>query len=79
MGAGRPDGFAFEVRGDEVVISHRGRRATVLRGERARAFLDEVGEDGGAAGQELMARVTGNYKHGNERQARDHPRNRRRS
>jgi len=26
--------------------------------------------------QELMARITGNYKRGNERIARDHPRNR---
>jgi hypothetical protein len=77
VGGGRPEGFTYEVRGDEVVIAHRGRRATVLRGERARAFLDEVGVDGGADGQELMARLTGNYKHGNERQARDHPRNRR--
>ena len=27
-------------------------------------------------GQQLMARVTGNYKRGNERVARQHPRNR---
>jgi hypothetical protein len=27
--------------------------------------------------QELMARVTGNYRRGNERASRDHPRNRR--
>lgn len=26
--------------------------------------------------QQLMARVTGNYKRGNERVAREHPRNR---
>jgi hypothetical protein len=44
-----------------------------LRGRRAQEFLDNVvsGDP-----QELMARVTGNYKHGNERQARIHPRNR---
>jgi hypothetical protein len=28
--------------------------------------------------QELMARITGNYRHGNERTAMNHPRNRRR-
>ncbi|MCR1981949.1 hypothetical protein NSA53_06780 [Cellulosimicrobium cellulans] len=70
---GRPEGFAFEVVGDEVVIYHHGRRATVLRGRTAQVFRDDA-----AAGdeQQLMARVTGNYKRGNERVAREHPRNR---
>ncbi len=70
-----PEGFEYARRGDaEVVISHHGRRAVVLRGDRARAFLEDV-ETHDA--QELMARLTGNYKRGNERQARAHPRNRR--
>jgi len=47
-----------------VVISHVGRRATVLRRRRAVDFLAEV-ELGG--GQELRARLTGNYRRGNER------------
>jgi len=71
-----PDGFEFTVdaHGD-VHITHRGRPATVLRGARAQAFLDDVGSDPADA-QELMARVTGNYRRGNERVAREHPRNR---
>lgn len=68
-----PDGFDYQVQGDSVVISHRGKAATVLRGNKARDFLDEV--DAGDA-QQLMARLTGNYRRGNERQARNHPRNR---
>jgi hypothetical protein len=69
-----PEGFAYEVRrGGEVVISHHGRRATVLRAPRAAEFVEEV-ESGD--GQQVMARWTGNYKHGNERTARQHPRNR---
>lgn len=70
--AGRPEGFEFEERDGEVVVTHQGRRATVLRGVRAQEFLEDV-----ASGdpQELMARVTGNYRRGNERQARQHPRN----
>jgi hypothetical protein len=72
MGA-RPEGFEFEQRGDEVIVFHRGTRATVLRGRRATDFLDDV-EIGDP--QELMARVTGSYRRGNERQARQHPRNR---
>ncbi|PYF98273.1 hypothetical protein SAMN05216184_11217 [Georgenia satyanarayanai] len=68
----RPTGFTYVTRGDDVVISHHGRVATTLRGRRAAEFLEDVeGEDP----QELMARLTGNYRRGNERQARQHPRN----
>lgn len=69
-----PNGFDYTVRGDgSVTITHHGRPASTLRGGRAAEFLAEV--DGGDE-QEVMARWTGNYRRGNERQARDHPRNR---
>ena len=74
MGIQTPEGFDFTERSDgSVVITHHGRTATVLRGRRAADFIEdaESGDD-----QELMARVTGNYKHGNERTAKNHPRNR---
>jgi short-subunit dehydrogenase involved in D-alanine esterification of teichoic acids len=67
--ANRPSGFAYEVLGNEVVITHHGRRATRLRGAKAQRFMAEV-EVGDA--QELMARLTGNYKRGNERTAKNH-------
>lgn len=70
-----PDGFEHVVRGDQVVISHHGRIATTLRGRRALAFLDDVESEDP---QQLMARLTGNYRRGNERQARNHPRSQRR-
>ena len=73
-----PEGFDHEVRGGEVVISHHGRRATVLRGNAAARFLAEVEDADESDGQELMARVTGNYRRGNERTAKNHPRNARR-
>ncbi|MCB5166852.1 hypothetical protein LG634_18635 [Streptomyces bambusae] len=69
----RPFGFTYEQRGDgSVVITHRGRAAGTLRGSRAEKFLAEV-----VAGDEqlVMARWTGAYKFGNERMARNHPRN----
>lgn len=70
----KPGGFEWtENNGGEVVITHNGRNATTLRGERADVFLAEVSE---GDPQELMARLTGNYKRGNERQAKNHPRNR---
>lgn len=73
MGA-PPQGFEYRVKGPgEVVIRHHGRHAATLRGERAERFLADV-ERGDP--QLVMARVTGNYKRGNERAARHHPRNR---
>lgn len=57
-----------------VVVTHNGTTATTLRGWRATEFLSDV--EGGADVQELLARLTGNYKRGNERTAANHPRNR---
>ncbi|GAA2289270.1 hypothetical protein OKJ48_44085 [Streptomyces kunmingensis] len=71
----RPQGFTYTERADgSVTISHAGRDAGVLRGARAEQFLAEV-TSGDA--QLVMARWTGNYRRGNERQARSHPRNQR--
>jgi hypothetical protein len=71
---GAAEGFTYEVRGNgTVAISHQGRLATTLRAQAAARFLAEV-ED--ADEQELMARGTGNYRRGNERTAKNHPRNR---
>jgi len=68
-----PEGFEFRVDGaDTVTVLHHGKVAARLRGGTAARFLDEV-ERGDA--QLLMARVTGNYRRGNERAARQHPRN----
>lgn len=72
--AGVPEGFTFRLRKNgEVEVLHLARVAVVLRGAAAARFLVDV--DHGDP-QELMARLTGNYRRGNERTARDHPRNR---
>ncbi|MCL3816941.1 hypothetical protein [Aeromicrobium wangtongii] len=71
---GSPGGFEYVSRADgSVIITHHGRVAARLRGGRAAEFLAEVEDDP----QLTMARWTGNYRHGNERVARQHPRNRR--
>lgn len=67
-----PSGFTYAQRGADVVIAHRGVTAVILRGRRAADFLARVGEQDP---QLLMARLTGNYRRGNERTARRHPRN----
>lgn len=67
--------FEYRVRKDgDVVIHHHGRQATVLRGAAATRFLADVARQDP---QLVMARVTGNYRRGNERTAAQHPRNRR--
>ena len=72
-------GFDFRVRkSGDVEITHNGRLAATLRGDAAQAFLADVESmDDEDEQQQLMARVTGNYKHGNERTAAEHPRNQR--
>lgn len=66
-----PEGFEFRRIGGDVLISHFGRRAATLRGAAALTFLAAV-ENGDP--QQLMARATGDYKHGNERAGKHHPR-----
>lgn len=60
-----PTGFAFiERKNGDVAISHNGLPAAVLRKAAAARFLRDVEA---RDPQEVMARVTGNYKRGNER------------
>ena len=66
---GTPDGFTFELRkSGDVVIRHFGRLATILRGKQAQRFVSEC-EAGDVDLQARMARLTGNYKRGNERRS----------
>ncbi len=58
-----------ERKGGTVVISHNGRPVTTLRGAQAAKFARRVEPLEGREAQLLMARVTGNFKRGNERQA----------
>lgn len=70
-------GFSFDLRkGGEVIILHRGRTAAVLRSRVALEFLADAESLAPPDLQQLMARLTGNYRRGNERTARNHPRNR---
>lgn len=70
---GAANEFEYEVRSDgSVIITHHGRKATVLRGARAEDFRGDTRADP----QGAMARWAGNYKHRNERTAKQHPRNR---
>ncbi len=70
-------GFTYRLLGrSEVEVRHQGRLAATLRGVQALDFVAEIEGSDLRSQQQLMARVTGNYKRGNERTAAGHPRNR---
>ncbi len=71
-------GFSYRQRKTgELEVMHSGRMAATLRGRDAEDFVVEIQGASTVQAQQLMARITGNYKHGNERLASQHPRNRR--
>jgi hypothetical protein len=68
-------GFAWVARRNgDVAISRDGRVVTTLRGDAARKFAAWAATADEAAQQQRMARLTGNYRRGNESVARNHPR-----
>jgi hypothetical protein len=70
-------GFTFRAtKNGEVFVHHRGKLAATLRGDAAADFLADIDGADEDARQQTMARVTGNYRRGNERLAKNHPRNR---
>jgi hypothetical protein len=54
----------------QVMISHSGRIVTTLRGKDAERFLVRAASGDPRALQLLMAKVTGQFKFGNERQSK---------
>lgn len=70
-------GFTFkETKAGDIIIYHHGKQAAILRGARAQKMLGDLDASSFEHQQQLMARLTGNYKRGNERKAKSHPRNR---
>ena len=60
--------FSWQRRKDgSVAIDWRGKPVTVLKGAKAARFLAEVEAADPERAQLAMARVTGNFKRGNER------------
>jgi hypothetical protein len=64
------DVFSYRETKDGVVhISWYGKRVTTLKGPQARKFLAKIADLGGKQAQLAMAKITGNFKRGNERAA----------
>ena len=60
--------FTFRTTKDGQVFIHwRGRQIMILKGESAKKFMAAVAQADVQQAQLLMARVTGHFKHGNER------------
>lgn len=65
------DVFSFRAHKDGTVrIAYQGKVVTTLAGKEATRFLTRVDGAGSAQAQLAMAKVTGNFKRGNERQPR---------
>lgn len=63
-------GFSYLIKNKEVSILRNGKKVTVLRGARAAEFCEDVVDMDDTSAQQLMARLTGNYKRGNEKLAK---------
>jgi hypothetical protein len=59
-----------------VLVRLGGRLVATLRGTAARRFLVDLSDTSPAVQQQWMARITGNYRRGNETLAPGHSRNR---
>lgn len=75
MTSERDLGFTWELRKDgTLVIRRSGALVTIVRGDRAARLHARLR---GGDEQQVLARWTGNYRHGNERRSAEHARNRR--
>jgi hypothetical protein len=53
--------------GGKVLISWQGRVVTTVAGSNARKLIEQLDRSDRREMQHLLARATGNFKHGNER------------
>ena len=66
------DPFEYQVTKSGVLLIRRGGRTIMeLGGKKAAALIPKLGRDDNAD-QQLLARATGKYRHGNERQSGQH-------
>ncbi len=65
------DIFAYRTnKAGNVFISWNGKQVTILKEAAARKFLANIAGLEGKAAQLVMAKITGNFKRGNERKAK---------
>lgn len=67
--------FSYEDGKDKVRIYWQDQVVMTLSHQKAQDFLERVEDASEEEAQLIMAKLTGNFKRGNERKARNHPRN----
>jgi len=69
--------FTYAIRKDgTVAVSYQGRQIVIVGGKDAVRLQARLAGASAEAVQLALAKITGNFKHGNERQAASHQRNR---
>lgn len=61
------DIFSYRATKDKVLIYWHNKQVMILKGRPAARFLNRIAGLEGKAAQLVMAKITGNFKHGNER------------
>lgn len=65
-------GFTYQItKNNLVIIHHHGKVAATLRNKKSAKFIEAENQLSFAEKQQLMARLTGNYKRGNERHGKN--------
>jgi hypothetical protein len=59
--------FSYRASRDKVFIFWYGKQVMILKGQQAAKFLARIDGLDGKAAQLVMAKITGNFKRGNER------------
>ena len=63
--------FTFRITKDRnVFISYEGKQVTKLNGKKAEDFITKIQNAEGKNAQLIMAKVTGNFKRGNEKSSK---------
>ena len=64
--------FAYHMtKNGKVFIEYEGRTVTTLQGKPAQKFLQRIATVSSQGAQLIMAKLTGNFKRGNERQGKN--------
>ena len=63
--------FSYRVTKDnKVFISYHGKQVTTLSGSKADKFIADINKAEGKEAQLVMAKITGNFKRGNEKMSK---------
>ncbi|WP_205701364.1 hypothetical protein [Herpetosiphon llansteffanensis] len=72
LNAVEAEAFDYSVsKAGKVFISWYGKQVMILNGPKAQRFLANIADLEGEAAQLVMAKITGNFKRGNERLAKE--------